>query len=457
MAGLAGLAAMSSIPDLTGRRRLGTVGLVGLGAVIVASHPMEPGLGLVTGVAVLALLVHLWGHRTTREPLPVNAPALVVAALVVVFADMPPVLRWASLAVLGVHLAGTAWLGGIPRIRVDDVLEHMLSSPVRLLVTSFLAVAGVGSVLLALPLSARTAPVGLLDAAFTSVSATCVTGLIVVDTPTVYSTFGQVVLLGLIQVGGLGIMVFAATASVILGRRLGLRAESVAAEIIGLGARQDLERAVLRVVALTFATEALGAALLTPLFVAHGDTPGEATWRAVFTSVSALCNAGFALQSDSLVPYAGSPLVLLVVGAVIVVGGLGPLVVSEIPLLTRGRGSLHTRVALTVTAALLVIPTVLLLALEWDRTLTGPWVDRVANAAFQAVTLRTSGFNSIDLTAVAPATWTLMIACMFVGGSPGSTAGGVKTTTVGVLLLASYAAVRGRDRIEAFGREITPR
>jgi trk system potassium uptake protein TrkH len=233
----------------------------------------------------------------------------------------------------------------------------------------------------------------------------------------------------------------------------------MAAELMGGGGvRRDLEHALRVVLRVTLVTEGVGALLLTALFAQAGDSFGQALWRGVFTAVSAFCNAGFALQSDSLMGYADRPLVLLVVGAVIVVGGLGPPVVAALPTLLRGRGTAQARVVLWATVLLLVGPAALFLALEWDNTLAGMGlVDKVANAAFQSVTLRTAGFNSIDFGAILPATWTLALFCMFVGGSPGSTAGGVKTTTMAVLVLAVLAAVRGRTEASAFRRRIPHR
>jgi len=196
---------------------------------------------------------------------------------------------------------------------------------------------------------------------------------------------------------------------------------------------------------------------LTGLFVLEGDAWPTALWRGVFTSISAFCNAGFALQSTNLVPYQQDALILHVVGALITVGGLGPALIIGLPVLVRhDRASLQTRLALAVSALLLVVPAFAIAGLEWTNTLAGLSVtDRLHNAWFQSVTLRTAGFNSIDLEALHPATRTLMIVCMFIGGSPGSTAGGIKTTTAALLGLAVIAAIRGRTEATAFGRRIT--
>ena len=335
-----------------------------------------------------------------------------------------------------------------------------LNEVTQLLVLSFGAIATLGTLLLVLPISSTsTGSLHLVDAAFTAVSATCVTGLIVLDTPVDLTTFGQFVVLALIQVGGLGIMTFAAAASVYLGRRLAVREEVLAAEMIGgASARRDLKKALGTVLGVTAVSELVGASALFVLFASEGEPAGSALWRACFTAVSAFCNAGFALQSDSLVPYQRAPAVLFVVGTLILVGGLGPLVVVALPGLRRGRGSLHTRLVVVTTALLVVVPWVAILALEWSHALAGlGFGHKLVNALFQSVTLRTAGFNSIDFSSLRGATWTLMILCMFVGGSPGSTAGGVKTTTFAVLLLALTATIRGRSEAEAFGRRIPHR
>lgn len=348
-------------------------------------------------------------------------------------------------------------LGAQVRGADPSLFDAAMLHPSRVLVVSFLAICALGTLPLGLPVaSASDTPLTWLDAAFTAVSATCVTGLIVVDTPTALSGFGQLVVLVLIQVGGLGIMVFSAAAVVLLGRRLSLSHERVAADLVGASGRADVWRAVRMVLAVTFVTEAAAALLLTVAFVGEGDPFGVALWRGLFTAISAFCNAGFALQTDSLVPYAENGMILATIAAVIIVGGLGPAVVVTVGAWRRSaRRTLHARLVLWVTAALLVVPTVAIAVLEWRGTLAGlGFFDKVANAFFQAVTLRTAGFNSIDLTAVHPVTWTLMVMLMFVGGSPGSTAGGAKTTTIAVVLLAIGAVVRGRERVELFGRTL---
>lgn len=337
------------------------------------------------------------------------------------------------------------------------LLDAVFAQPARVLVLSFVAICAAGTLLLGLPVaSASGQPLSWLDAAFTAVSATCVTGLSVVDTPNTFGALGQLMVLILIQVGGLGIMVFSAAAVVLLGGRLSLSHERAAVDLVGATGRAGLVRSLRDVFLVTLGTEAGGALLLFLGFLGRGDDVATAAWRGIFTSISAFCNAGFALQSDSLVSYADSPYVLSVIGLVIILGSLGPAVVMALGAWRDpARRTLHARLVLWSSALLVLVPALLITGFEWSHTLDQmPVVDRLANGIFQSVTLRTAGFNSIDLSQVQPATWTVMILTMFVGGSPGSTAGGVKTTTIAVILLAIAAVVRGRARVEVFGRAL---
>lgn len=337
-----------------------------------------------------------------------------------------------------------------------SLLDLVLLYPPRVTVASFFALCGLATLLLALPASSTSGgSMGVLDAAFTAVSATCVTGLAVKDTVRDITFFGQVVILAFIQIGGLGIMVFSAAAVVVLGRRLSVQHEAAAVDLVGATGRAGLGQAIQTILLVSLGAEAVGALLLLPAFLSDGDTPVVAIWRAVFTSISAFCNAGFALQSTSLIPYQQNPWVLAVVGVMITLGGLGPPVV--LAGLGRRRGGLQARIVLWTSLVLVLVPFVLILLFEWNASLGGMSpVHKVTNALFQSVTLRTAGFNSIDFAVITPATWTVMLAVMFIGGSPGSTAGGVKTTTVAVIALGVAAILRGQERIEVGTRAIPP-
>lgn len=340
--------------------------------------------------------------------------------------------------------------------------EPLLNRPERLLVGTFAALCAGGSLLLALPRSAASGEgLSFVDALFTSTSAACVTGLVVLDTPVDFSAFGQAVILLLIQLGGLGIMTFSTAALWVLGRRMSLRHERVVASLVSVQDRGRLFTTIKRILWLTAIAEGLGAIALTAAFVAHGDDFGRALWRGVFTSISAFCNAGFALQSDSLIPFQHSPFVLHVVGALVVLGGLSPLAVFALPAIAR-RSTLpipvQARLGLAATGVLLIGGFAWILAFEWSASLAGlSFADRLHNAWFQSVTLRTAGFNSVDVSLAHPATLTLMLLWMFIGGNPGGAAGGVKTTTISVLVLSVVQAIRGHWALELMGRRISER
>lgn len=333
-----------------------------------------------------------------------------------------------------------------------------IENPERLLIATFAVLAFLGTLALALPQSAQREAIPIADAAFTAVSAVCVTGLAVRDTATEFSPLGQTIILLLIQLGGLGIMTFSTAAIPILGRRMSLRHERAIASLISVEDRGQLTHAARRVLAVTFSIEAAGALALLVAFLLEGDSFPQAAWRAAFTSISAFCNAGFALQPDSLVSYQQSPLVLHTIAALIIAGGLSPAVIVSMPFLARRKTSAEAKLSLLAAAFLLAAGAILFLSFEWSgslRHLTIP--QRIHNAWLQSATLRTAGFNSIDLAQTRPATITAMIAFMFIGGGPGSTAGGIKTTTAALLALAAFNAIRGRPAVVIFRRRIPPR
>lgn len=390
---------------------------------------------------------------TRRAPAVLGALSVLVAAAL---AGRSPAgaVAVGALAPLGALLATRRAEGAAPAM--PGVWEVILGDPARVLVATFAAICLAGGVLLSSGPAASGDAVPFIDALFMAVSATCVTGLGVIDITTAFSGLGRVILLLLIQVGGLGIMTFSAAALTLLGQRLSVRHERTMTGLLGAEGPGHLQAELKRVLGVTFVIEGLGAAALTSLFIQAGYAPGDALWRGVFTAVSAFCNAGFALHSDNLVGFQTNPGVLHIVGFLIIFGGMGPAVILAAPRLVRGGYmSLHARLSWVTTAILLVLPTLFIAGAEWGNALAGlSTADRVHNAWFQSVTLRTAGFNSIDLTTLNPATVVMMILMMFIGGGPGSTAGGIKTTTAAILFLAVLAAVRGQDHAQAFGRRI---
>jgi trk system potassium uptake protein TrkH len=407
--------------------------------------------GLATGLSWGWIARH-WRERSRLALLPSCCWVLAVLAALGLFSRP----TWAL----------SAWAGGLGAAalfsRDEDsasgwavVLEH----PARLVVTTFAGICAVGTLVLALPISARAGHgIGMLDAMFTAASAACVTGLAVLDTGTVFSGFGQAVLLVLIQLGGLGIMTFYTLALRALGLRMGLRQELAVTEAALVDRQSSLYRSLGNVLALTAVCEIGGAIILSALFWSGGRELATALWQGLFTSVSAFCNAGFALEPDSLVGYQRQPAVLGVVGLLIVVGGLAPAVAFSTPAWLRGGlVSLQVRLVWLVTLALLAVGFAAFLAFEWTNTLSSlPWWHKLTNAAFQSATLRTAGFNSVDIGATLPATQQIMLALMFIGGSPGGTAGGIKTTTAALLLLAVVSALRGQAEVTVFEKRIVP-
>jgi trk system potassium uptake protein TrkH len=301
---------------------------------------------------------------------------------------------------------------------------------------------------------------GWLDALFTATSAVCVTGLIVVDTATYFTAWGQAFLLLLIQLGGLGIITFTTVIILALGRRLSLRHEELAGVDIEIATEIDHRRLAADIVRFTLAFEAAGAVILYILWVPRFGW-GGAAWHAVFQAVSAFCNAGFSTFSDSLMGFQGSVASLAAVAALIIAGGLGFLVLEELHIRRKTRRrlhaplSLHSRIVLVSTAIFLVAGWLLLGAFEWDGVLADMGlVDRVSNAFFMSTTARTAGFNSIDYSAAADDTNFLTIILMSVGGSPGSTAGGMKTTTFALIGLLALARFRGHEIVSIWGRSV---
>ncbi|MFC8190123.1 TrkH family potassium uptake protein [Cellulomonas sp. NPDC057328] len=346
---------------------------------------------------------------------------------------------------------------GTRRVR-DDVHR-----PGRVVVAAFAVGLVVGTVLLALPV-ARRGPggAGLLEALFTATSALCVTGLAVVDTPTYWSPFGQVVILALIQVGGFGIMTFASLLGLLVSRRLGLGSRMVAAtetKTVGMG---DLRSVLLGVARVTLVVEGVTAVVLAVRFAtAYDEPPLRAAWLGVFHAVSAFNNAGFALWSDNLMGFVTDPWVCLPIAAAVLLGGLGFPVVLEVLRERRGvrRWSVHTRLTLLVSGVLLVGGTLFVTAAEWANPRTLGALDpagRLLAGFFAAVMPRTAGFNSLDVGAMNTGTLLGTDVLMFIGGGSAGTAGGIKVGTFAVLLLAIAAELRGDPDVTLFDRRLAP-
>ena len=335
-------------------------------------------------------------------------------------------------------------------------------SPAQLLSLHIAGLIAIGGVLLSLPVSvaAGHSP-SVLNAFFTSTSAVCVTGLVVVDTANDWSPFGQVVLMLLIQAGGLGYMTISSLIMVAFGRRISVHDRMTLAGALNVSSMEGLLRFAWTVALLTFAIEGLGALIMAARFAQDAGW-AKGLWFGLFHAVSAFNNAGFALFSDNLMGYRGDVTINLVITTLIIAGGLGFFVLSGLLRLRKRTAvsmSVHTKLVLTVTACLLAAGTLAILLLEWTNPKTlGPlgFGEKLLAAYFQAVTPRTAGFNTLSIGDMTPAALFLTISLMFVGASPGGTGGGVKTTTLGVIVAALWATVRGERDTNVFRRRLSP-
>jgi len=328
----------------------------------------------------------------------------------------------------------------------------------RLIILSFLGTILTGTILLTMPFATR-APgcMNVVDALFTSASATCVTGLIVVDTGSFFTPFGKAVILVLIQLGGLGIMTMSTFFLIMLGKRLTLKERIMMQDTIGEKKIQGVKGLILMIVGMTVFLEALGAALLTLRFFRVYHYPiDKAIIHGIFHSVSAFCNAGFSLYHDSLMRFGNDWAITGIMGGLVLLGGIGFVVWYNLThyyfwrrdRTRRGRLRLQTKIALTMSGILLVIMFIFLLTVEWNNTLEGLTVgEKICRSVFQAITPRTAGFNTMPVGRLNPATLWITIVMMFIGASPGSTGGGIKTCTFALILASVYRMVTGKRQV----------
>jgi len=440
-------------------RHLLTIALVATVAVVGYGIGWRaPAYSVCVALQVLAVAVAggFLRRLSKRGRWDVFAPFVLVAAAFAA-AARPEV----SLALLAAFDAVVLVLLATRSSLIAEVLQFFYGRPALLILVSFLVLIGFGTLLLTFPAaSAHATPLEPVDALFTATSAACVTGLIVLDTPNDLSLFGQFVVLLLIQIGGLNIMVLSTFAALLLGRGLGLRGEQALGAMLDLPSVAAAYRLIGFIVVSTLLVEGIGAAILGSVELGRGTPPMTAAWRGIFHSISAFCNAGFALYSDSLVGFQDQPLVLLVMAALITLGGLGFAVLAFAWL--RLKSSAHVglatqvRIVLLASAALTVFGFAGVALTEWNHGLAGLATgDKLVNALFQSVTCRTAGFNSVGFDALQPATLMLFMVLMFVGASPGGTGGGIKTTTLVVLLSAISAIASGRQRVVLLKRTIS--
>lgn len=342
--------------------------------------------------------------------------------------------------------------------------------PTQILVLGFMMLIALGTFLLNLPIASQNGEsIGFIDALFTATSAVCVTGLVVVNTAAHWTVFGKAVILLLIQVGGLGFMTIATTLFMILGRKISLKDRLLIQEALNQSTLSGMVRLTRNIIFGTLLIEGVGALLLSIKFVPEHGLKGLA--YGLFHSISAFCNAGFDILGDSsLSPYLGDVIVNFTIMMLIILGGLGFTVWVDVIKVSKeqiGGGfkirkwfnkmTLHTKLVLVISSSLIVGGFIFFLAIEGfnDATLGQlPWNERILGALFQSVTTRTAGFNTMPLDKMTDASKFVSILFMFIGGSPAGTAGGVKTVTIGVLLIEVISVVRAKQDTEAFGRRI---
>lgn len=333
--------------------------------------------------------------------------------------------------------------------------------PAQFLAGSFAVVILVGAVLLWLPFSTESGHISFADALFTSTSAVCVTGLIVQDTATYFSPLGQTIIMILFQLGGLGIMTFSTLILMVAGKKISIQERLIVQEGFHYSTPKNFKSLIKYIFLYAVLIEAAGT---LGLFLCwHDKYPeGRALFHSVFHAVSAFCNAGFSVFSDSFVSFQHDIGVNVIIMLLIILGGLGFLVLHELKTNLSGKLrkkrmplSLHSKLILVITPVLIVGAGVLFMAIEWRNSLRAlPVKDKVLVSFFQVVTARTAGFNTIDLRALGLASVFMIIVLMFIGASPGSTGGGVKTSTVGVIMAFLRSRLRARDSIGLFFRSL---
>jgi len=339
---------------------------------------------------------------------------------------------------------------------------HLLRSPARMSILGFALLIAVGTALLMLPASTAGSPMGFVDALFMSTSASCVTGLSVLDIGRQLTLFGQLVILLLIQVGGLGIMTVSTLLLMMMRRRPTLSGQAIIKDTFTYGEGKQTAASVLRAIFITaFCIEAAGALCLY-LRMAPAAGWGQAAYPAMFHAVSAFCNAGFSLYTDSFVGYREDWIVNGVLSGLIIIGGIGFVVLADVKnrFLHRKtklqRLSLHSRMALTASALFILLGTLAILFMEWDNTLSPLNIPgRLLAALFQSISSRTAGFNTLDMGSMANETLFMLCILMFIGACPGSCGGGVKTTTVAGLAVMGISRLRGFNRPQVFRRALT--
>lgn len=338
--------------------------------------------------------------------------------------------------------------------------KYLKLKPVQILALGFAALILVGTIILMLPISSSNGrTTSFLDALFTATSATCVTGLVVVDTGTYWSTFGQIIIMLLVQIGGLGFMTFSTLIAILLGKRVGLRERLIMKEAYNTFNIQGLVKLVIYVLIITFTIEGVGAIILSTQFARVYDF-GTAIYYGIFHSISSFCNAGFNLFGNfsGYTGYVTNPVVSLTAAFLIVIGGLGFFVIAEIiDHKKRRKYSLHTKVVVVTTIFLIVVGSILFFIFEYNNSKTFgelSIIDKIIASIVASVAPRTAGISTVSTANMTIASQFLIVILMFIGASPGSTGGGIKTTTMVILFMTIGSLINGREDTEIFKKRI---
>lgn len=343
---------------------------------------------------------------------------------------------------------------------IEKKIIKIEKNPYLVFFLGFTIIIFIGTILLSLPVASQSnKSIGLVNALFTATSATCVTGLVVVNTATHWSIFGKIVILLLIQIGGLGVMTMTAMISFFIGKRISLKTRLLIMEERNVDELQGVVRLTKNILIFTFGVELVGAILFSFVFIRdYGFATGIGF--SIFHAVSSFCNAGFDLIGNSMINYVNNPLITLAVCTLVVVGGIGYFVFFDIYETKKLHMlTLHSKLVLVMTAILLIGGTILFFVLEYNNIKTIgnlSWSGKLNASVFQAVNPRTAGFNSIPIENLRMSTVVIIVALMFIGGSPASTAGGIKTATFAVLVVSFYNLFKGKRDFEVFERRILP-
>jgi len=346
--------------------------------------------------------------------------------------------------------------------KTTSLINDLAKNPPIFLMLSFILTIFVGTLLLLLPQATnpQSGETSLLGALFTATSATCVTGLIVYDTGTHFTLFGQLIILLLIQIGGLGIMTISSALALIMGQKLSVRSESLIQNVVGESNKVDMIALVKNILLMTVFFEILGSLYLFFTFRGFHWDSSKSVYHAVFHSVSAFCNAGFSLYPDSLMEFKTNFNINFVITTLIILGGIGFPVINNIKNNFKrkfkfSRLTLHTKVVLITTLILIILGTVAFFFSEYNGLMNGYSLkDRIYASYFQSVTTRTAGFNTIDTARLSKASVFMSIILMFIGASPGSTGGGIKTTTFAIIVLSVLALISGNRDVNVFRKKI---